>query len=104
MSAVLRVEDDTPGLLGASPYAYGDSPAPGAVPPGPAATGPQFVVVAKGAPEVIKGLLGEWVCVCLRRMIGGVCGCVCLWEGVLGCGCGRLAVGWLGERLGDTRL
>ncbi|KAG2425295.1 hypothetical protein HXX76_013876 [Chlamydomonas incerta] len=59
MSAVLRVEDDTPGLVGASPYAYGDSPAAAAVPAGPAATGPQFVVVAKGAPEVVKGLLAS---------------------------------------------
>ncbi|KAG2431042.1 hypothetical protein HYH02_013473 [Chlamydomonas schloesseri] len=65
MSAVLRVEDDTPGLVGPSPYAYGapdaaagSAPTP-APPSGPAATGPQFVVVAKGAPEVLKAFLAH---------------------------------------------
>ncbi|GFR45827.1 hypothetical protein Agub_g7191, partial [Astrephomene gubernaculifera] len=69
MAAVLRVEDDSPGLrLAPSPYVYGEgAPAAGAgaggsagAAPGPAAMlGPQLVVVAKGAPEVLKGLLAS---------------------------------------------
>ncbi|GIL88698.1 hypothetical protein Vretimale_17282 [Volvox reticuliferus] len=54
MSAMLRVEDDTPGLSGPSPYTYGDA---GAAAPAGSNTAPQHVVVAKGAPEVLKGLL-----------------------------------------------
>ncbi len=60
MSAVLRVEDD--GAAGASPYAFGAAGAAaggGGGVGGRAAMGPQYVVVAKGAPEVLKAFLGE---------------------------------------------
>ncbi|GLC43701.1 hypothetical protein PLESTB_000409700 [Pleodorina starrii] len=56
MSAMLRLEDDSPGLAGPSPYAYGASEAAQA---GATGSGPQHVVVAKGAPEVLKGLLAS---------------------------------------------
>ncbi|KAG2488279.1 hypothetical protein HYH03_013129 [Edaphochlamys debaryana] len=60
MACVVRLEDDTPGAAGPSPYAYGADGSPGSAPPGPGSSlGPQLVVVAKGAPEVLKGLLGS---------------------------------------------
>ncbi|EFJ41014.1 hypothetical protein VOLCADRAFT_107850 [Volvox carteri f. nagariensis] len=61
MSAMLRVEDDTPGLSGSSPYSYGGATAAAqsATASGGGASGPQHVVVAKGAPEVLKGLLAS---------------------------------------------
>ncbi|KXZ52690.1 hypothetical protein GPECTOR_9g736 [Gonium pectorale] len=57
MAAVLRLEDDTPGRAGPSPYAVGETGASGGG--GGSHLGPVHVVVAKGAPEVLKGLLAS---------------------------------------------